>query len=243
MKEMKEGDRIISVNLVDLAITLFTLGVTFYDPDTPYIYQKFGERRVVKFHFDTESSIAGVGHTTDLMLGWRDAEFYCEPLGLVPICKRVIWERRTLLKEVNNPHLSVLHDLAKGCERVDDLKLAAIAYALGYRKPEAHVIAAGDTKAFLVGSTSPPWLREITPDLSGLATIIESGVEFIERPGNELHPIAVAHATFINAVAWLDHLKTDKPYLQFQTTSGKSYWVKEGSDRWRELLELGYAPL
>jgi len=157
---MKQGDTIVAVNLVDLAITLYTLGVSFYDPDHPYIYQMYGGRKSIKFHFGEESSIEGVPVTTDLMKGWRGAED--EALGFDPvsICKRVIWTRRNLLRELNHdacPH--ELQGLAKDCTTLLEVKQATIAYALGFTMPDEgnHIIEQDHTRVFQVGTIPPRW--------------------------------------------------------------------------------------
>lgn len=242
---MKQGDTIVAVNLVDLAITLFTLGVTFYDPRHPYIYQSYSGKRSIKFHFNTSSAIHGVPETTDLMKSWRGAEDYPACLSPVSICKRVVWIRRNLLKDLLHRDVSNCTTVQTGCTVVTDMKLATIAYALGFEQPADNLILFGDGKTyFQVGSDTPQWLKDSgVTSLSHLHDLIAQGIEYIEAPGNDLDPVALAHAMFLNSVAWLDHLKTDKPYLNFKTSSGKAYWVKEGSDKWQELLELGYSPL
>jgi hypothetical protein len=94
----------------------------------------------------------------------------------------------------------------------------------------------------IVGTEAPDWLKPQCENLSSLIAMISGGISYIDAPGNELDPIAVSMAAFMNIVAWLEHLKADKPHLLFNTASGKSYWVKEGGDKWKDLIELGYSP-
>ena len=94
----------------------------------------------------------------------------------------------------------------------------------------------------LVGTEVPEWLKPLCSTFQDFEAILAEGLPYIEREGNEINPIAVAMATFMNIVAWLEHLRSDKPFMLFETPTGKSYWVKEGTDKWKELLELGYSP-
>lgn len=241
-REMKKGDWFVMVRLVDLAVTLFTLGVKFYDPHRPYSYQMFAGKRHIRFMFLMESSIKGVEPTTSLMKAWPHAEDEVGPLSLVSICKRTIWERRWLLRSLNGHEFSSLQELANGFAVVPSVKVAAIAYALGFEKPKQPIAVSQGNRVMVVGTEVPEWLKPSCPSFDHLVTCVEQGLAYIEQDGNDIDPIAVAGAAFLNVISWLEHLRSDKPYLQFNTATGKSYWVKEGSDKWKELLELGYSP-
>lgn len=243
MKERNilKGDRFVAVGLVDLAVSLFTLGVPFFDAARPYLYQKLGNRRIIKFYFE-EKSNAFAGDTVPLIKEWPSAEVYCEPLTYMSICKRVIWERRWLLTEIGKGHLANLQMFASGLQVIENVKEASVAYALGFRKPDQPIVNDNGKPVFLVGTNIPPWLKPYCSCWNDIADMLEAGISFIEKPENEAHPVAIASAVFINITAWLDHLRTDKPYMQFTTATGKSYWVREGSDKWSELVGLGYSP-
>jgi len=244
---LQKGDEFAVVRSVDLAVTLFTLGVPFYDPAVPYIYQVLGGKRQVRFVVEMRSSIAGVEPTGKLMAQWTNAELIgdpSEPMSLVQVCKRVIWERRYCLSEVNHHEFKDLQTIANGCYLTTDIKHAIIAYALGYQRPKMWFgLNADGDRAYVVGP-QPQWLYVdgLKRGFTDLLAILGEDLAFVERKGNETNPIATALAIYINISAWLEHLRTDKPFLLFNTASGKSYWVKEGSSRWSELLQMGYSP-
>ena len=105
---MQQGDWFVAVSLVDLAVTLFTLGVKFYNPVKPYNYQQLGGKRMIRFLFKMESSIEGVESTTSLMKKWTKADHLGETLvtagsqqELVPSFARPCKERDS---STHHPH-------------------------------------------------------------------------------------------------------------------------------------------
>lgn len=242
-RELKEGDWLVVVHLVDLAVSISTLGVPFLDPQHPYSYQVLGGKKQIRFCFDQNSTIEGVGRASSMMKAWPHAEDYTAPLSLIAICKRTIWERRNLIRQTNEQDHPSLQELAPNVRLVDSVKVASIAYALGFKKPAQHIVTHNYQGEFLVNTVVPEWLAPYCPTFDDLLSQIEQGIPFIEAEGNETHPVAVACAVYMNIVAWLEHLRTDKPFVQFKTATGKQYWVKEGSEKWREFLDLGYEPV
>jgi hypothetical protein len=242
-REIKKGDSFLPVHSVDLAVSLWTMDIPFYDPDNPYSYRQVGANRSILFFFELKSP-AGLSALEQVKL-WANADRASSLPEPISVCKRTIWERRWILKEIHKPQLCELkHD--SNVEEVSEVKLAAIAYALGFAKPNPAVVHSPGKNdvVLLVGREAPKWLQALGfSSLDDIKKVLTDEISFVKAPGNDLHPVALAIATYINIVAFLDHFRNEaKPYMQFTLTNGRQLWVKEGSSRYNELLEAGYFP-
>lgn len=241
-REIKRGDSFISIHIVDLAVALFTLSYPFYDPKRPYMQQVVNNDRSVRFLFLKDSKIEGLPSLGKLIRQWDTAEEYSKPLSPLSICKRTIWFRRTMLRQAASVSFEV-QGLAKENEVVvDSLKLACVAYALGFSQPENNLVHKGNGASFIVGTTVPEWLLPYCSSWDELVDAEKNAVDFIARDTHELHPVAIALAAFINIAAWVKHLSSEKPYRRFAAGANKTLLVQEGSPKWVELLANGYVP-
>lgn len=240
----KQGDSFVTVGIVDLAVSLFTLGFPFYDPANPYLQQRIKGERSVRFLFERKSNIEGAPTIKSAIQEWNEAEQYA-PLGLshISICKRAMWARRTLLRDAKNVAFGDLQGIANdGFTVVDNLRLAAVAYALGFEQPEKYLVDKNGSASFIVGTEVPEWLKHCCPTWDALVEMNEQEIGFISAEGNELHPVAVALAAFINIAAWVKHLSSSKPYNRFYFGNNQTLLVQEDSPRWHELIKQGYSP-
>jgi hypothetical protein len=239
----QNGDSFVSVGIVDLAVSMFTLSVPFYDPAHPYLHQKVGDNRSVRFVFEKKSKLDGVPPVNKLVRQWGTAELYDTPLSPLSVCKRTIWNRRNMLRDAKEASFSGLQGLAKDGEVVvESLRLACIAYALGFGKPEKYLVPHQAGAAFIVNTTVPEWLKPHCGSWDELVRMDAAEMTFISAEGNDLHPVAVAMAAFINVAAWIKHLSTQKPYRRFKAGANKVLLVQEGSSKWDELIANGHSP-
>ena len=239
----KNGDAFVAVSQVDCGVSLFTLGFPFYDPKHPYLQQVIKGDRSVRFLFEKKSKIEGVLTLAKTLRGWNTAEEYTPPLTPLSVCKRTIWGRRNMLRDAKGAAYNNLQGLASAGEVVtDNLRLACVAYALGFHKPEKYLVATPAGASFIVGTKAPEWLEPQVKDLAQLNEMDCAGMSFIAAEGNELHPAAVGFAAFINIAAWIKHLSSELPYHRFNFGNNKTLLVQEGSPKFKELIDSGYSP-
>lgn len=242
---MKRGDSFVTINTVDVGVSLFTLGFPFYDPVNPYLQQSIGGERSVRFLFEKKSKFE-VGKISHILNAWSEAHNYNPPMEAISVCKRTIWERRNTLSESRDVAFNGLQGSPKEDEViVDDLRLAAVCYALGFRKPKHYLVPNDKGCSYIVGTRVPNWLTEACPQcvtFDDIKIINQEGLDYVSKEGNEIDPIAIAIASFINIAAWVKHLSSTKPYNKFVFPNGQKLLVKEDSPRWHELTSQGYAP-
>lgn len=224
---------------------MFTLGFGFYDPKVPYIYQSINGKPSIRFLFNTRSGIAGMPTADEVLALWKTAEHLPapgQPMSVVGACKRTIWERRFALSHIASDQEKLPAEFPDGYYLTDDLRVAILSYAFGYVRPRPWINwqGKGMPTIYAVGGLLTGWNSGKSP--SDIERAWRRDCEYIEQEGNETDILAVSLAAYINIAAWLDHLRTARPYVQFLTPSGKSYWVREGTEKWRELVDAGYSP-
>ena len=148
-----------------------------------------------------------------------------------------------MLRHAKESAFSDLQGIANSDEIVvNSLRLACVAYALGFSQPEKYLVPHKAGASFIVGTKVPEWLSPYCESWSDLARMDAEDIAFISRDENELNPVAVAMAAFINVAAWIKHLSTQKPYRRFKAGANKVLLVQEGSSKWNELIENGHSP-
>jgi hypothetical protein len=243
-RSLKQQDHIGTCQSVDLSITLYTLGVPFFDPANPYFYKIENGKPFINFGFEMRGTEPGLDFKP-IVKEWRTVEAVGPELTPVSVSKRTIWERRHILRALNDrKHKVGSSPLPSGVVAVGDVRLASIAHAIGWPHASPLITEQNGERQVCLVIQAPQHLHasgiKTLDDLQEALAKETKLLRETKRP-NDLHIVALA--TYINLTGWIKHFKEDaKPRRHFKLSTGHSLWVTEGSTRYKELIAEGVKP-